>query len=360
MKALKVLGTILLGWLLLVSLVVLGAAFTLQGTVLNADFAFRQVDKLDLTALAGDVIDEYADGQSVAEEALIKKLAARVVREEEPWFKEQADSAIRAGYDFLFDRTDNLLISVPLAELKQDLKETLWQAIAEDPAAWLPLVQDELNAYINSHLTDLVDVTRDSLPPYLAVLPLQELEPHFQDYLLDIEAQMASSDLPEPASQLLLALARPYFNDFYDQMAIDIPDEISADSGAIPADVMSGLLEAKQYLGYFRTGFYLLIGFAVVLAGGIMLIHRRVRPACLSLGIVFIAAGALELAGVLFAGGALPPDLLAGAPASLSPWVTGLYRDALAVPRNYSVAVLAAGIILLAVSIFYRPNTAAD
>jgi hypothetical protein len=360
MKVLKILGTVVLGWLLLIILIFLGVALTLQSTLLNADFAAGHAARLDLSALTGDLITEYTDSQPAAQEDLIKKLAQRIVQEEEPWLKEQMDGAIHAGYDFFLGATDSLLITVPLLELKQDLKDRLWQAIADDPAAWLPLFQDELNAYIDGDFTTLVEGFRQYLPPDLAALPVEELKPRLHDYLLELEAQLARPDGPPPADNLLLAVARPYFNDFYDEMAIDIPDEIIVDSADIPADVMPDLLLAQRYIHYFRTGFFLMIALAVVLAGCILLINRSVRGACLALGIVLVAAGALESAGVTLAGNALPPDLLAAAPASLGVWVDGLYRDTLSVARIYSIIVLAVGVILLAVSIFYRSKTSAD
>jgi hypothetical protein len=143
-------------------------------------------------------------------------------------------------------------------------------------------------------------------------------------------------------------------------MVTDIPDEISLESGDIPADMMSTLLSAQEYIGYFHTGYYLLIVFAVLLAGGIVLVWRKVRPACLSIGIALAAAGVLELAGALFAGSYLPADIAPDMPAYLALPVNGFYLDVISVARLFSIALLAAGVVLLAVAVIYRPRTILD
>jgi hypothetical protein len=360
MKVLKVLGTVLLGGLLFLSLVFLGLAFTIQNTLLNPNFAVRQADKLDIPALARDIAGEQLGNQTGPQGEFIKNTVYRLMGDQEPWLKRQLDGAIRSGYDYLLGRSDRLSITVPLGELKQNLKEDLWQTLTEDPATWLPLFQDDLNAYIDQHFAALAQQIEPSLPPPLAALPIDALRQPLQDYLRQTEGQIVQGDLSPQAYDLILTVARPYFDDFYDGVVVDIPDLYSIDMETLPADAVSGLQQARQYVGYFRTGFYLLIVFALLLAGGIVLINRRVRTACLALGIVLTAGGAVDLAGFLVAGNTIPPDLLAGAPASLGLVVNNLIRDMLSVGRIFAIGVLAAGVILLALSILYWRRNALE
>jgi hypothetical protein len=360
MKALKVLGTIILGWFLLVSLVILGAVLTLQGTLLNADFVAGQAEKADLVALAREITEEQIGDRLSPQDEFVIEAVYTVVAGQEPWLKRQLDSAIHEGYDFFLGRTDRLLIAVSLQDLKLDMKESLWKSVTEDPGAWLPLFQDDLNAYVDQHFAALVLEVKQDLPQPLDKLPVEALRPALQKYLLDLEDRIARQDLPPGAYDLILVVARPYFDDYYDELVIDIPDEIAFDSGDVPEDTMATLLSAREYIGYFRTGFYLLIAFAVLLAGGIVLVWRAVRPACLALGIVLVVAGGLELTGVLYAWNALPAGLLTDVPASLVLSINNSYHAVLSVARLFSIGVLAAGIILLAVSVLYRRGTSLD
>ena len=240
------------------------------------------------------------------------------------------------------------------------MKESLWRSVTEDLEAWVPLFGDYLNMFIDQDFVALVQQVRQYLPPDLAGLPIDTLRPRFDEYLAQLEDQVIHQDLPPEDYALLLAVARPYFDDYWDELVIDIPDEISVDSNDIPDDVMSTLVSVREYIGYFRTGFYLLIAFAVILAGGIVLIWRAVRPACLALGIVLAFAGGLELTGVLYAWNALPADLFRDIPSSLALLINASYHDMLGVTRLFSIAVLAAGIILLAVGILYRRGASPD
>ena len=360
MKALKVLGTLLLGFLLLLSLVFLGVFFTLQSTLLNPDFVVREANKIDIPAVARELIEQQVGGQPALEEELVIEALYRVVEDQEPWLKQQLNYAIHTGYDFLLGKTDSLSISVPLRDLKQDFRDSLWETITGDLDSWLPLFQEELNVFVDQNFPALEQNIQPYLPPDLAAMPDAELRLYLDDYLLQIEGEITGQDFPPAARDLVLTVARPYFDDFYEQMVIDLPDEATLDPETIPSDVMSNLLKARGYINDFRMAYYGLIAFAVVLAGAIVLIWRRVRPACLALGLVLLIAGGLELAGVLLAGSVTLPALFAGIPPWLNTWINGLYHDVLQVLLIFSASVLGTGVVLLAVSLLYRPAHEAE
>ena len=130
---------------------------------------------------------------------------------------------------------------------------------------------------------------------------------------------------------------------------------------SIPPEVMEQIIIARQYIGYFQTGYYLLIVFMVLLAAGIVLINRNVRDATRVLGIVLLVYGVLELAAFFYARNLVPPSLpLHDLPASLQPWVLGVYGDLLAPLQILGLVVLVAGAVLLVVSFVYRPRRAED
>ncbi len=360
MKAVKILGTLLLAGLLFLSLLILSVAFTFQSTALNPDMVAGQAEKIDIPALVRDVTEEYTGDQSSPEEELIIETVHQLVEEQEPWLKQELNSAIHAGYDFLLGKTDRLFISVSLLGLKQDVKESLWEKIADDPETWLPVFQAYLIPYIDQNLEALIQDIKSYLPPDLAELPIEDLQPLLSDLLQELEGQINSQDLPPETCDLLLAVAQPYFDDIYNDIVTDIPDEISIDSEDLPADTMSSLLLAQRYIGYFRIGFYSLIGFVVLLALGILLINRDVLTTCIALGIALTAAGALELAGVLFAGSYLPTEAYAEIPTYLAPTIDGFYLQVLSTARLFSIIVLAIGIVLLAIGLIYQPRAILD
>jgi hypothetical protein len=359
-KILKITGTVLLGGLLFFLLVFLGVAFTVQHTLLDPDFVVNHAEKIDLPTVATDIIDKEIGDQNTPEEELIVQAVSRVISDLEPQLKEQLAVSIRSGYDYLLGRSDRLSIVLHLADLKQDLKDSLWQTFSEDPGAWLPLFQDQLNAYIDQNFMSLVQGIRSHLPPPLAILPIESLRSPLQDYLLQIEGQIIRGEMPPAALDLVLTVARVYFDDYYDDIVADIPDEYAIDSQTLPADAVSTLEQVRQGIGYFQTGYYLLIVFAVLLAGGVVLIHRNVRVPCLVLGIVLAAAGAVDLAGFLLAGNYPLSGLMTDVPASLGLFIDGFYRDVLSVGRLFAIVVLAVGAALLALSIFYPRRDALD
>ena len=355
MNFLKGFGTFILGLLLFLSLSVFNVAFVLHSTVLNPDFITRQVDRMDISTIARDVAEEQIGEELPAELDFLKEAVYNVIDEQEPWLKEQLNRAIDIGYDFFLGKTNKLEISVPLDTLKTDLKDSLWRELNKQLAVWLrDNIQSELKPYIVQNFQEY----RKSLPPEFARLPDAQLKSYLDTYLRQIEDQIKSTGKAPELSGLLETLIRPYFDEYYDEFAQEIPAEVTTKD--IPADVMEQLLLARKYIGYFRTGYYLLIVFMVLLAGLIFLINRNVRDTTRTLGIDLIVFGALYLVSVLLVKNISPVSFIPDIPASLESWLTGLYKDILSTVQIFSIAVLIIGIILLVVSFIVKPKAAED
>ena len=113
---------------------------------------------------------------------------------------------------------------------------------------------------------------------------------------------------------------------------------------------MQQIVLARQYIGYFQTGYKALIGFMVLLVLRIILINRNIRGATRGLGIDFLIYGALEFAGVYVARNyALMslPICFADIPSSLQPWLSGYPGDLLAPLQMFSLGLLIGGVVLL-------------
>jgi len=156
MKFLKGLAITLLSSLLYLSLVALGLAFMLNSTILNPDFVVAEVNKLDVTSLAGEFISE----QIPAEGEFMTEVIDDVIADLEPWIKEQASLAIYSGYDYLLGESQSLNLVISLEPMKESLRGSLWQSFQQ------------------------------SLPPELAGLPPAQAEQYFDEFYQEFSQQI--------------------------------------------------------------------------------------------------------------------------------------------------------------------------
>lgn len=129
MNFVKGLAVGLLSFLLFLSLSVFGLALTLNQTLLNPDFVVAEVNKLDVSALAQEMIGQ----QIPQEEEFMAEVLADTVADLEPWIKEQASDITHASYDYLMGRSRSLSLVIPLEPVKDSLKDNLRQAILQSP-----------------------------------------------------------------------------------------------------------------------------------------------------------------------------------------------------------------------------------
>jgi len=297
MKFLKGLVLGLLNFLLFLSLTVFGLAFMLNSTILNPDFVVAEVDKLEISSVVREITQEQISAQLPEEAWFLKEAMYNIISDQEPWLKEQARAAVYSGYDFLLGKSERLSVSVSLDSLKESLRESTWQVFLQN------------------------------LPPPLSGLPQDQL--------------------------------KPYFDQYYQQFAVQIPSEVGFDKSSIPPDVMEQIIRARQGIGYFQTGYYVLIGFLVLLILGVVLINRNVKDITRGLGITFLTYGVLEYVGIFLAKYFVPFfPTLSGIPSSLQMWVLGVYDNLFTPLEMFSLGCLIGGVVLIIVSFVYRPRTA--
>lgn len=370
MTALKGLGTAILSLLLFLSLTVFGIAFTINSTLLNPDFMVEQIDKIDISDLAREFAEEEIVDELPEDVEFLVDVVYDVIDQEEPWLKEQASIAIHASYDYMLGETDALNIVIPLNEKKEELRESLWNAFIERTPEWLPkLVESELGSYLSKYIDNFaVNIPNEYLPPEVADASKDILSAYLSNYLEDIAGMVAQDYMPE-ISGLLETVVRPYFDEYYDEIIEELPAEITVSRNDIDDEVWEDLEQARQYISYFKTGYYLLIAFMILLVAGIFLINRNVKVSTRSLGINLLIYGVLEFAGIYLARHFLPTDLSSmfpdafGVPESLQTWLSGFYVDLLAPLQTLSIIVMVVAVALIVVSIVYRrrqPETTDD
>jgi len=307
----------------------LDLAFTLRNTILDADFAVALINKLDISPIAAQYIDQQLAGRIPAEMEYLAEYLDEAISELEPTIKEELIAAADPVMDYLLGIRPGLSVTISLEQVMDSLRDTLREAFLESP------------------------------PPELAELPRGILEDYFDEYFEELtEVVPPAFELDESVlgtaipTQIAEAIATG--EDSLRQARQDIAQAI--------AEAEEALEQARVYVGYFQLGYYLLIGFMVLLVLGIVLISRQVRDVTRRLGVPLIIYGALEFAAILVGKYFLNKHLTGtwltrtDIPQSLQTWLLHLSNDILNPLQWFSLGLLIAGIILTVVSFVYKPR----
>lgn len=294
MEFFKNLTLSLLGFLLFLSLSIFSTIFMLDRTLLDPDFVTSEINRLDVSSLVGELFNIQAPS-ATPYQAEIMEVIDKTIADLEPWMKEQANSAIYAGYDYFMGRTESLNVSISTQPVRDRLKENLRQVFLASPP---PEVQ--------------------GLPP---------------------------------------ALREQYFNELYQQLTGDIPPTFEFTESSLPPDVLATLQQVRQALSYFQLVYKALIGFMVLLVLGIVLISRQVKDITRRLGVPLLTYGAFGYAGILvgkYFARTQPP--FPGIPESLQSWMFQFMENLMAPLEMFSLGLLIGGIVLIIVSFVYKPR----
>jgi len=286
-----------LSFLLFCSLSTFGATFAMNRTILNPDFAIAQIDRLDMPALAGEVLrGQIPFGEIVGEMEFFREVVDDVIADLEPWIKEQTDTAVYAGYDYLLGKSESLNIVIDLRPMKENLRESQGQALTESP------------------------------PPLLELLPPAELE------------------------QL--------FDQFYGEFAEQIPATYEINESTInmmSPGAMDVLEQARRYIGYEQLAYRISIGAMIGIIVGLIFLHRRVRGAARSIGTSCLSCGIPAFVFTLviphFVGTWMAQFPF---PTYLQGWLSQFLNDLLAPMKMYGIGLMATGIALLVISVVYK------
>ncbi len=222
----------------------LDLALVLKETLVDPSFAISIINNADLTPLSEELIRhmiaevELPYGLSL--EAYIEELA----RDTERWLKQQIASVIPPLFDYMLGFSQQADITIPVEDLRQEIKEILKQ--------------------------DFLDNT----PPEFDALTKAELEQKFDE--------------------------------IFDNFAADIPIEFEISTEGLQSDeeidfaqslhdVEEALTESRRFIGIFNLVFGLLIGFIILLIAAIILLHRQLKGASLTLGIVLFTFGLINI-----------------------------------------------------------------
>jgi hypothetical protein len=226
----------------------------------------------------------------------------------QPWFKQQVSSAIPKAFNYLLDETANADVKFSFEGLKNDIYPVLKQAFLDSP------------------------------PPQAAGLST------------DMVASLFDAGWAIYSPQIPIALD------------LNLGDMLGL-PGGIPralTEVQPGLAQAREYVGYFQTGFLILAGMTLLLILIVILINRSIKDNCRTLGSTFATYGVLDLAGTLAAFITLHSDIIGWdvMPASLQPWFFQLGDSVTKVMLIFPAFCAVTGIALLVISFTHQRQQA--
>lgn len=289
MKFLKGLALTALNLLLFLALSVFGLVLTLNYTILNPDFVTSEVDRLDACALAKEALSQQIPG----DEPYITEALDNTFAELEPWLKEQVNSNINSGYDYLLGKSGDLTLNLPMQPVADALKSNTREAILNTPP-----------------------------------LELAGMSPAAVEMYLEEVSRQIDEMLP-PSFEFGLSSMSP--------------------------EVRAQLEQAREITGYVQLGYKALIGLILLLVGLIILINREVRSSTRSLGITFLISGASGYAGAIIAPNLVQPRLAQlGLPAQIQGWLPQLISDFVTPLQMLGIGLVAGGVVLIIVSFAYK------
>lgn len=387
MKFLKGLALTLLSFLLFLSLSIFSLVFLLNSTILNPDFITSELDRLEVSPLAEEIIS-----QQPGEEEL-KATLINTITKLEPVVKEQVSAATYSVYDYLLGKRespdlahtlrDTFLSSDFVTSLVDELDITslAGEFLREQLTGEIPEETGGLADYLDEHLDDIIaelepwvkeqiSAAADPIADYLLgesqslhiAIPLEPIKEILEDALKE---DILQSPPPELAG-LPPAMIEQYLDEFVGEFTEVIPATLEIDETVLgtelPAQIATAIAEAekgleqvREVISYLQLGYNALIGFMLLLILGIVLIHRQVKGATRGLGITFLCYAVPLCVGIFVAKyfaemqlAQLPPM-----PAQLQAWLLQSLNNFLAPLQMLSIGLIAGGVALLIVSFVY-------
>ena len=384
MNILKGVALSLFSFLLFLSLSIFGFAFMLNQTLLNPDFVTSELERLDVSAVAGELFII----ESPTEETNIAEVINETIADLEPSIKEQLSVAIYSIYDYILGETEDLDMALTLkntilgtdfvASLMDKLdishlageviKEQLTEVIPRDMEYLLEYVDDavakaepQLKEQARAAAEPIVDYLLGESPRLNVVISLDSVKESLKG---NKEAFLASP--PAELAYLPRNELGRYFDEFLEEFGEVVPSTYELDESVlgteIPENIAKALTKAEEALeevregiGYFQLWYKVLIGLMVLLVLGIVLISRQVRDITRRLGVPLLTYGAIEYAGIFVARYFTEREIsLPEIPASLQTWTNQFLNNFLAPLEMFSLGLLIAGVVLTVVSFVYK------
>lgn len=397
MRGLKIAGLIILSFILFISLIAFGLAFSLNRTALNPDFVTAQGDRLEIAPLAGEAMSQILPVELSAE--TIDSLTETITTLE-PLLKDELSTIVYYVYEYLHGEREDLELAnlLRLNLLSSDfivavidtmdgpqLAKIIWEGFGEEIAQEFPLSEEaspHLAAGFEELLTDLepwikeqVEYAAGPIADYLAgevesfsvTISLEPVRDDLRGVLLEVFLDFPPDELEGLTPEELEEAFDAFWAEFTEEtlptpFQIDetvIGKDAPLQIASFTSDAETVLSQVKEYVGYVRLAYILGIVVSALLIAGIVLIYRNVKGSTRTLGIVFLASGLVVLAVALlgkYVGGEQMLRAMLDVPLQLQVWASQVLVDLLAPLQWLGIGFIAGGIALLVVSFVYKPS----
>ena len=148
-------------FVLVITLIALGIAITVNLTSLGRNFVISELDKLDIYS----IISDQVKNQIPTEEPYIAQIADETITELEPWLKDQVNTVIYEGYAYL-KGDQELNIVIPLEQVRTCLKDNVEQAVLESPP---PELEGASQSQIQAFLSYIYAEIDNQVPPQIEI-----------------------------------------------------------------------------------------------------------------------------------------------------------------------------------------------
>ncbi|MBN1643892.1 MAG: hypothetical protein JW856_03650 [Dehalococcoidales bacterium] len=295
----------------------------IRQTVFSTSLMTEVIDSLDFTTMARDTLSEQIGGQLPQGLELTDAQIDRVVAAMEPYFKNGLKEAVDDIADYLVGAGQSFSVSISFAPAMTDLKVVVKEAYVA------------------------------ALPSELQGATQAQIDQQFETYFADFQSSLATSfDMDS--------------SNFGTELS-DMMSEVLADAQKGLTDARNGiedasqgfgdkLAEARPYVSLLGIAFICSIALMVVLAAGIVLIHRNVKDSCRDLGIVSFIFGLIFFVGILVGKGiakGLLEALAEDIPQAFQSLPSTMMNYVLSPMQNVGLGCLIVGIILIVLAIIY-------
>ena len=356
MGFLRGLGTTVCSILLFLALTVFSVAFLLNATVLNTGFMNSQIDKLDISSIAQDVINTQIQKELPPNSDFISGVVLSFFDNEVPQIKTQLHNGLNEAYDYFLQKTDRLAVTISLAEIKQNLKDNIWQTAVDYLKTKLAgMSGTEADSYVGDIAAQ---IPQDVLPPVFQALPSNLRTEIVKQYILSIGGKGVFSSLSFGLNIVIEPQLKAAVEQYFTDEIKDIKDTYTIDETTVDSTTMQSLRDIRTGISYFKAWYVWLIIIMVVLAGLIFLINwKNLRGSMRALGIDLLVFGILDLAGVLLVRYLRPEKFIfenTDVSVPLQNWIHGLITDITGIMLIFSIGVLIVGIGFMVGSFFIK------
>ena len=160
MKFLKNLSLSLFSFLLFLSLSIFGSIFMLNNTLFNPDFIISELNRLDVSSLSREILSEQIPAEEFQEE--LGTVLVNTITDVEPWIKAEMSTAVYSGYDYFLGRTDSLNLVISTEPVRESLKENLREALLASPP---PELQGLPPAMQEQYFNEYYQQLAENIPP---------------------------------------------------------------------------------------------------------------------------------------------------------------------------------------------------